>query len=160
MKGNMKEYLPSVLNMFAAACVFLFSLYLDLRFAFSRDIAIVVGVLLVGIGMSIVLYAAYYLKGAFMGEVEPRLDFLVKEGPYRIVRHPVYLGMTIALAGVPVALRSWVGLLAVFILFLPSEIFRAKLEEKALAKKFGSEWDNYAAETGFFLPVIGRIEAL
>ena len=156
MKENTSEYLPAIFNLLAAACVFLFSFLIDFRFSLSRGIAKTIGMLLVGIGMSMVLYAALYIKGAFLGEVEPRLKVLVKDGPYRMVRHPVYLGMTIALAGIPVALRSWSGLIGVLVLFLPSEIYRAKLEEQALSKKFGSEWDNYAAQTGFILPLIGR----
>lgn len=106
--------------------------------------------------MSIVLYTTLYINGAFLSEVDPRLKVLVKDGPYRMVRHPVYLGMTIALARIPVALRSWAGLVGLLVLFLPSEIYRAMLEEKALSKNFGSEWDNYAAQTEFILPLIGR----
>lgn len=82
------------------------------------------------------------------------MDVLIKTGPYRFVRHPVYLGMTIALTGIPVAMRSCYGLIGVFLLFLPSEIYRAKLEEKALKGKFGSEWEAYAARTGFMLPSV------
>jgi protein-S-isoprenylcysteine O-methyltransferase Ste14 len=156
MKENTREYLPAFLNLFAAACVFLFSFLVDFRFSLSREITKAIGFLLVGIGMSLVLYAALYIKGAFLGEVEPRLKVLVKDGPYRMVRHPVYLGMTIALAGIPVSLRSWAGLIGVLVLFLPSEIYRAKLEEKALSNMFGSEWDIYAAQTGFILPLIGK----
>jgi protein-S-isoprenylcysteine O-methyltransferase Ste14 len=40
----------------------------------------------------------------------------------------------------------------VFIFFLPSEIYRAKLEEKALHEKFEKEWEEYIRNTGFFLP--------
>jgi protein-S-isoprenylcysteine O-methyltransferase Ste14 len=36
---------------------------------------------------------------------------------------------------------------------LPSEIYRAKLEEKALAQKFRAEWENYSKKTGFILPI-------
>ena len=156
MKENTSEYLPAIMNVFTAACVFLFSFLVDFRFSLSREIAKTIGFLLVGIGMTMVLYAALYVKGAFLGEVEPRLKVLVKDGLYLMVRHPVYLGMTIALAGIPVALRSWVGLIGVLVLFLPSEIYRVKLEEKALSNMFGGGWDNYAAQTGFILPLIGR----
>jgi len=89
------------------------------------------------------------------GIVEPRLEVLVKDGPYRFVRHPVYLGNGIALVGVTILLRSWLGLLAVFLLFLPTELHRAKLEEQALAKKYGAEWESYAKRTSFFLPAFG-----
>jgi len=60
------------------------------------------------------------------------------------------------LLGAVITMRSWPGLICVLVLFLPTEIYRAKLEEKALTHKFGSEWENYAARTGFFLPFIGK----
>jgi protein-S-isoprenylcysteine O-methyltransferase Ste14 len=71
-----------------------------------------------------------------------------------MVRHPVYLGMTIALLGAAISLRSWPGMVAVLLLFLPSEIYRAWLEERALSAKFGGEWLKYAARTSFILPFI------
>lgn len=158
MKTNRKsnEYLPALLNAAAAIIVFLLSFFTDLRFGMSDKAAKILGISIVFSGMWLIIWAAVHLKGAFLGEVAPRLEVLVQDGPYRFVRHPVYLGMAIALAGVPAALRSWLGLMGVFVLFLPSEIFRARLEEGALREKFGKEWEHYAANTGFFLPLIAR----
>ena len=68
----------------------------------------------------------------------------------------VYLGMTIALFGVTVSLRSWLGMISVFLLFLPTEIYRAKLEEKALFRLFGAEWESYLSQAGFFLPIVQK----
>jgi protein-S-isoprenylcysteine O-methyltransferase Ste14 len=102
-----------------------------------------------------VVWAAFHIREAIAGMVEPRLEVLVKDGPYRFVRHPVYLGTALALAGVTVVLRSWPALLCVALLFLPTELHRAKLEEQALAKKFGPEWETYARKTNFFLPMFG-----
>lgn len=156
MKRNTNEYLPGVLNMVTGLGVLLISFLVEVRFPMQTKIAKPLGMVIVFLGMSLVIWAATHIKGAFLGEVEPRLNLIVKDGPYRVVRHPVYLGMTIALLGVTVSLRSWPGLIGVFLLFLPSEIYRARLEEKALARKFGSNWENYAAQTGFILPFIGK----
>ncbi|MDT8307519.1 MAG: isoprenylcysteine carboxylmethyltransferase family protein [Anaerolineae bacterium] len=150
------EYRPALLNVAAAAAVFAISLLIDLSFPLSAQLAKPVGFVVVYAGMALVLWAAYHLRGAFLGEVEPVLDSLVQDGPYRLVRHPVYLGMTVAFAGATIAMRSWLGLLAVFLLFLPSEVYRARLEEAALRSKFGDEWERYAAQTGFMLPSVGR----
>ena len=156
MNWNTREYLPAILNVLAAVGVTLISFFIEFRFPMSKEMAKSLGLFIVVIGMGLVVWAAAHIKGAFMGEVEPRLDVLVQDGPYRHIRHPVYLGMTIALAGIPVALRSWLGLIGVLVLFLPSEIYRARLEEKALWRQFGSEWEKYAARTGFILPLIGK----
>ena len=100
MKRNMSEYLPAVLNVVTGAGVFLISFSVDLRFSMSKEMAKLLGMFIVVAGMSLVVWAATRIKGAFLGEVTPVLDVLVQDGPYRFVRHPVYLGMTIALAGV------------------------------------------------------------
>ena len=113
----------------------------------------IIGIIVVYLGMALVVWATFHIRGAISGMVKPRLSELVITGPYRFIRHPVYVGTTVALIGVTLSLRSWIGFLAVLILFLPSEIHRAKLEEKALAGKFGTKWDEYHKRTGFFSPI-------
>ncbi len=152
MTRNTSEYLPAVLNVVTGAGVLLVSFLVESRLPISKLTAKSLGLSIVFAGMSLVVSAAGHLKGAFLGEVEPRLDVLVKQGPYRFVRHPVYLGMTIALFGAAFTIRSWPGLIGTLLIFLPSEIHRAKLEEAALARKFGDEWERYSSQTGFFLP--------
>ncbi|MFQ5670278.1 MAG: methyltransferase family protein [Acidobacteriota bacterium] len=76
--------------------------------------------------------------------------------PHRIVRHPVYIAMAIAMIGASIVTRSVVGLLAAVFLFLPAEIHRARLEERALEERFGTTWAEYAARTGFFVPRFAR----
>lgn len=148
----MREYVPGVLNGLAGLGVLMISFLIDLRLPIPQDTANLGGFLALLFGMSLVVWATVYIKEAITGEVEPVLEVLVKEGPYRFVRHPVYLGMTIALLGVTILLRSVPGLVGTFVLFLPSEVYRAKLEEKALAQKFGIQWETYRKQTRFMFP--------
>lgn len=156
MNQNKNEFLPSILNVVTGIGVLLISFFVEIRVPISTEVAKCLGLFIVSVGIALVIWSAMYIKGAFLGEIEPKLDVLVQNGPYGFVRHPVYLGMTIAFTGIPIALRSWLGLIGVFLLFLPSEIYRAKLEEKALKSKFGSEWEDYTAQTGFFLPYVRK----
>ncbi|MFQ6062567.1 MAG: methyltransferase family protein [Methanosarcinales archaeon] len=156
MNLKMREYLPGVLNGLTGIGVLIVSFWVDHRLPIPKEAAKPLGIFIVFIGMSLVVWAIVHIREAIMGDVEPILKVLVKEGPYRFVRHPVYLGMTIALIGVAVALRSLLGLIGVFLLYLPSGVYRAKLEEKALAQKFGAEWENYTKQTGFILPIPGK----
>jgi len=149
-----REYWPSTLNFISALVVFLISFFIETKISISKEILIKFGAIIVVFGMLIVFWATIYIKKAILGEIEPKLNILIKNGPYRFIRHPVYLGMTIALLGVPLSLGNWLGIIAVFLLFLPSEIYRAKLEEKKLAIKFGTEWENYVKKTMFILPFI------
>jgi protein-S-isoprenylcysteine O-methyltransferase Ste14 len=156
MPRNTREYIPTILNLLSALFVFVVSFFINVRLPVSKEVAKLPGILLVALGMALAVWATVYIREAILGEVEPRLQILVKEGPYRFIRHPVYLGIAVALTGVVVTLRSWLGLISIVILFLPSEVYRASLEEKALALRFGQEWKNYARKTGFFLPKIQR----
>ncbi len=154
MKIDAREYWPSTLNFISASIVFLISFFIETKISMSKEILMKFGVIIVVFGMLIVVWATIYIKKAILGEIEPKLNILIKNGPYRFIRHPVYLGMTIAILGVPLSLGNWLGIIAVFLLFLPSEIYRAKLEEKKLAIKFGIEWENYVKQTNSILPFI------
>jgi protein-S-isoprenylcysteine O-methyltransferase Ste14 len=57
---------------------------------------------------------------------------VISTGPYAIVRHPMYSGVVIMAAGVPLALGSWWGLLALLVA-LPVLAWRI-LDEEALLK--------------------------
>ena len=152
MKQVNNEYVPAVVNGLTGIGVILISFLVELRLPMSIGIAKTSGFVLVYIGMALVVWAAVHIKSAIRGMVSPRLDELVKGGPYKFIRHPVYLGTTIALVGVALSLRSWPGLAATVFFFVPSELHRARLEEKALAEKFGEEWIEYAKKTSFFVP--------
>jgi protein-S-isoprenylcysteine O-methyltransferase Ste14 len=154
MRKNLAEYLPSALNLVSGIGVLVISFLVDVRFQADTQAAKQAGIVTVALGMLLVVWSAFHLRGAILGEVQPTREDIVRSGPYASVRHPIYLGMTMALAGVAISLRSWLGLAAVFGLFLPSEVYRAKLEEQSLRKKHGIEWDSYVRETGFLIPFL------
>ena len=120
----------------------------------SRVVAKPLGMAVFLLGMLVFTWGVAYLKKAFLGYVEPKVDTLVTSEPYRFVRHPVYLGMAISAIGVAIGLRSVWAVLAVLLLLVPTGIYRARLEERALARKFGVEWDNYSRRTYFMFPPV------
>lgn len=78
---------------------------------------------------------------------------LIQHGPYAFVRHPMYLGYWLVLAGVAVIYRTWSPLL-LFVMCLAAFYRRARREEKALAAVFGAEWQAYAARAKFLIPFV------
>jgi len=93
-----------------------------------------------------------YLRSGFFGETEPKLDFLITTGPYRFCRHPQYLSFIIMILAFDLMFRSVVGIVFTFTLSIPSTVYRAKVEDRLLRKKFGKEWENYADKVGFLFP--------
>ncbi len=71
---------------------------------------------------------------------------LITNGPYVLVRHPLYVG--VALLVIPwlgFLLNSWVGVVIGGALYIASRMF-APDEEKLLAKTFGAFWEEYKAK--------------
>ena len=111
--------------------------------------ALVVAGELVTLAFGAWLLASVLALGRCFG-VLPEARGLVTNGPYRFVRHPVYLGELGAAAGLVLAApTTWnVGVLAVF---FSAQAVRMRLEEQALAAEF-SEYAAYAACTPRLVP--------
>jgi protein-S-isoprenylcysteine O-methyltransferase Ste14 len=58
---------------------------------------------------------------------------VISTGPYALVRHPMYMGALVLLLGIPIALGSWWGMLAVIPITLVLA-WRLRDEEKFLSK--------------------------
>ncbi|MGD8402166.1 MAG: isoprenylcysteine carboxylmethyltransferase family protein [Anaerolineales bacterium] len=75
---------------------------------------------------------------------------LVQNGPYRYVRHPMYLAVILAALGALLIFRTWA-----MVLFVPLSlgvIFRARQEEHLLADEFGEKWESYCQEVNGWVP--------
>lgn len=75
---------------------------------------------------------------------------LITRGPYAWVRHPMYLGLTLAGLGGILLYRTWTWVLVA--LNFPALILRARREERALAAEFGDAWQAYCRQVPGWLP--------
>jgi protein-S-isoprenylcysteine O-methyltransferase Ste14 len=75
---------------------------------------------------------------------------LVTHGPYKYLRHPMYLGVGLAGVGGILLYRSWT--LVFVTAFLPGLILRARREEQALAAEFGAAWEVYRRRVPAWFP--------
>lgn len=80
-------------------------------------------------------------------------DRIVSAGPYRWVRNPMYLGHLIFLAGLALALGSWLGA-AVFAFHLAWFHRRVRDDEKRLAELFGEPYRDYCRRVKRWIPGI------
>jgi protein-S-isoprenylcysteine O-methyltransferase Ste14 len=79
---------------------------------------------------------------------------LIQQGPYAIVRNPIYLAMLGMLVATGLAVSSWEALLVATILFLVGSDIRIRSEEQLLREAFGREFEEYARRVPAFLPRI------
>lgn len=103
---------------------------------------------LIAAGDGLAVYALSHLGRCF--GIAPEARGLVMDGPYRLVRHPVYLAEEIALCGLFVQFASWSAalLLAVQIFF---QIRRMLNEEAVLTLAF-PEYAGYMKRTARLIP--------
>jgi protein-S-isoprenylcysteine O-methyltransferase Ste14 len=129
--------------------------WLDKRFIKDSPAAAVVGVTLTAAGVAFAIWARWHLGANWSAIVSIREEHeLIRTGPYRRVRHPIYTGMLLAMAGTALVLGEVRGLLASLIT-LAAFYSKARKEEAWLTREFGERFEAHAKQTGMFLPKIG-----
>jgi len=112
-------------------------------FAGERWMRVAGGVVIaIALGLAFCAIAAFRRAGTTPIPIRPTTA-VVFGGPYRFTRNPMYLGLTLALAGVGLALdRGWIALAA-----LPAALaidrYAIAREERYLERKFGEPYLAY-----------------
>lgn len=101
-------------------------------------------------GMAWALYSLSYLRNRF--SIVPEARGLVTSGPYKLVRHPIYLGEITAGFGL-VMPTLFSPHAAVFAVFLAAQITRIYFEERVLRRTYPTYAD-YARRTRRLIPFI------
>lgn len=73
------------------------------------------------------------------------------DGPYALVRHPIYAAVLLAAVGYTVALGSWWTVL-VFAILTVFFVLKSRWEDRLLSEVHGDEWTSWARTTGALLP--------
>lgn len=111
---------------------------------------VMAGASLLTVGSTIVLWGYSVLNRSFSIIPEPRR--LKTSGPYRFVRHPIYFGQFISLAGFWLFFAQlhvvWIGFYCVFVAM---QLYRSKLEDRVLAAAFGEEYRRWQQRTFWFV---------
>src|SRR2546423_7658527 len=79
---------------------------------------------------------------------------LVTEGPYNIVRNPIYTGMLGMLLATGLAVSHWIGLASAMVVFGIGTFIRVRSEEKLLREVFGHEFDEYKRSVPAVIPYL------
>jgi protein-S-isoprenylcysteine O-methyltransferase Ste14 len=116
--------------------------HIPLAVACAGDGMIAVGFLIVFLTFRANTYTA--------GTVEiAQGQHVIDHGPYACVRHPMYAGTLVMVAGIPLALGSWWGLVPAALL-VPVLVWRLVLEEAFLAANLDG-YDDYRSRVRYRL---------
>ncbi len=113
------------------------------------------GLALMWAGLAFRAWSIQHLGGLFMAVVVILPDHrLVTTGPYRYLRHPSYTGALLAAVGFGIALGHWTSLLALVAAWSAGLAYRIRVEESALRRTFGPDYDDYCSRTRRLLPLV------
>jgi len=118
----------------------------------QNDAVTVLGLSLTAGGLIFAVWARIALGANWSGTVTIKSGHnLIRRGPYRWIRHPIYTGLLGSMVGTLVLqgeVRSFLG----FALALLALYRKAKREERFLSEEFGEGFAEHAKHTGMFLP--------
>jgi protein-S-isoprenylcysteine O-methyltransferase len=115
--------------------------------------ALAVGVAFVLVGSGLRVWAVAILGRFFRREVTiVEGQAIVRRGPYRLIRHPAYLGTIIVVLGLGLAIGGWIGAVVAAAIEVAGHLPRIRVEEAALAGAFGDRYWDYAKATARLVP--------
>ena len=105
-------------------------------------------------GLVFTLWARYTLAGNWSSDVTFKQDHeLIRKGPYRFVRHPIYTGLLVMFVGTTLhigQLRCLLGFPLVAIGFW----IKLRQEERLLVRHFPEAYPNYRREVKALVPFV------
>jgi len=149
---RMRQILPM-----AACYILLFEPFMGFgwlgwRFIPKRVDVGLAGLLLTAMGVAFAIWARAHLGANWSAAVSIRADHeLIRTGPYKRIRHPIYTGMLLATAGTALLVGELRGLLG-FVICFTAFFLKASKEERWLASEFGEKFTEHVRKTGMFWP--------
>jgi protein-S-isoprenylcysteine O-methyltransferase Ste14 len=111
----------------------------------------VLGTVLLAAGLGFSVWARRHLGRNWSTHVVVKEDHtLIRTGPYRYVRHPIYTGILLAFLGMVATIGEWRGVVA-FACVLVSFSVKSRQEEARMRETF-PEYAQYQRETKALVP--------
>jgi len=79
---------------------------------------------------------------------------LVQQGPYRLIRHPGYLGSLLFWIGGGLATGNWIVAAGIIILLVTAYLSRIRAEGTMLLATFGQAYRDYSGQTWQLIPFV------
>jgi protein-S-isoprenylcysteine O-methyltransferase Ste14 len=115
----------------------------------------VLGLVIVWLGLllrwwSFVTLGKYFTLVVKTSDDQPVVD----RGPYRVLRHPSYTGLLLAVVGCGLTLGNWVSTAGAAGVVLIALIYRLRIEERAMTAALGNRYQDLAASRARLLPYV------
>lgn len=107
------------------------------------------------ISSAIIAFLGFYIlhkRGKPEGQIEDTTNLIIT-GMYKYIRHPIYSSVIPGVIGVLLKGIGYTQIIVTVTIFV-FLVFTAKVEEKEMIKKFGSEYEDYIKKTKMFIPYI------
>ncbi|HEX5419213.1 MAG TPA: isoprenylcysteine carboxylmethyltransferase family protein [Gammaproteobacteria bacterium] len=119
--------------------------------ATPAPVLLAIGAVLVLLGLAVRMYASGYIA---------KNKELATDGPYALVRHPLYTGNLLALLGFAIANGRWWAVplvLAFFWFYYPPAI---QYEDRKLKALFGAAWEHWSRSVPALWPSFRNLRGL
>ncbi len=128
--------------------------WLNARWVPATPWTVWIGAAMLAGGLAFTVWARRTLGRNWSATVTLKQDHaLVVEGPYRLVRHPIYTGLLLGFAGSALARGDARGILVVVIVVLA--LWRKlRLEERWMVERFGADYDDYRRRVPALVPFV------
>lgn len=113
-----------------------------------------IGVVMLVAGIVFSVWARRHLAGWWSSTVTLKQNHqLIRSGPYRYARHPIYTGLLLGLLGTAIAIGEWHGFISVAVI---AAAFSRKIavEERFLREALPGDYDRYRSEVAKLIPFV------
>lgn len=112
------------------------------------------GAVLTVAGILFAVWARFILGRNWSANVTVKQDHqLIRTGPYALVRHPIYSGLSLALLGTAIAFGQLRDVIAL-ILAVTAWRLKSLVEERFMMEQFGTEYVDYKRRVKALVPFV------
>jgi protein-S-isoprenylcysteine O-methyltransferase Ste14 len=118
-------------------------------------VSVIVGIVIFSAGEGLRMWSKAMLGRYFTYSVQTSSDQpVITSGPYKVLRHPSYLGMLLLAIGAGAVWGNWLGLGVLTVFTLAGVIYRISVEERALLDELGDRYATYASQHKRLIPFV------
>ena len=122
---------------------------------FDNNRIAIAGLVIMVVGLLIRIWSMFTLSKYYTRTlITTKKQEIVRKGPYKIIRHPGYLGTILIWCACGLAMQNKIIFIIATILILIAYLYRIENEEKMLTKQFGEKYSDYKKHSWKLIPLI------